>query len=56
MGNVLLSYGELEATIKALESQWMGYMYDMWHKNCNHFCDDFCQELKLGVRLDFPAF
>ena len=49
MGHVLLSYEELEVTIRKLETEWMGFMYDMWHKNCNHFCDSLCRELKLGA-------
>jgi hypothetical protein len=48
MGTVMLSFDELQALVLKMETHWMGFMYDMWHKNCNHFCDELCQELGLG--------
>jgi hypothetical protein len=45
LGTVTVTMDELDEIVAQLEIEWMGYMYDMWHKNCNHFCD------ALGERL-----
>lgn len=45
LGTITTTMDELNAIVGQVEDEWMGYMYDMWHKNCNHFCD------ALGERL-----
>ena len=45
LGEVSTTAEELEELVAQLEKEWMGYMYDMWHKNCNHFCDALVDRL-----------
>ncbi|KAL7003474.1 hypothetical protein U1Q18_004629 [Sarracenia purpurea var. burkii] len=33
--------------LRELSREWPGYLYDLLSKNCNHFCDEFCE--RLGV-------
>ncbi|CAI5476930.1 unnamed protein product [Closterium sp. Yama58-4] len=37
--------GEL---LRRLSKEWPGRSYDMLARNCNHFCDEFCQALGVG--------
>ena len=42
---------ELNEIVAQLEGEWMGYMYDMWHKNCNHFCDALANVCQRNRRM-----
>jgi len=33
--------------LRELSREWPGSSYDLLAKNCNHFCDEFCE--RLGV-------
>lgn len=33
--------------LRELSREWPGHSYDLLSKNCNHFCDEFCE--RLGV-------
>ena len=56
LGTITTTTDELNEIVAELEGEWMGYMYDMWHKNCNHFCDALSERLSAkstdGVALD----
>ncbi|KAF3780022.1 DeSI-like protein [Nymphaea thermarum] len=47
LGETNLSISEVKRTLKELSQEWPGYSYDLLSRNCNHFCDQFCE--KLGV-------
>jgi len=56
--SILLGHSHLSATkvtqiLTELSREWPGYAYDLLSKNCNHFCDSFCE--KLGVQK-LPAW
>ncbi|MBA0614835.1 hypothetical protein Godav_015074 [Gossypium davidsonii] len=34
--------------LQELSREWPGSSYDLLSKNCNHFCDEFCE--RLGVQ------
>lgn len=34
--------------LRELSREWPGSSYDLLSKNCNHFCDEFCE--RLGVQ------
>lgn len=40
--------------MRELSREWAGNSYDLLAKNCNHFCDEFCE--KLGVQKLPGAF
>lgn len=33
--------------IRELSREWPGHSYDLLSKNCNHFCDEFCERLEV---------
>ena len=45
LGTITTTMDELNDVVAQLEGEGMGYMYDMWHKNCNHFCDALAERL-----------
>lgn len=45
LGSITATIDELNEIVAKIEVEWMGYMYDMWHKNCNHFCDALAERL-----------
>lgn len=50
--SIVLGYTTLSATkvnqiLKELSREWPGYAYDLLSKNCNHFCDSFCEKLEV---------
>ncbi|KAJ8511176.1 hypothetical protein OPV22_001610 [Ensete ventricosum] len=48
LGETHCSRSEVNKILKELIRAWTGDSYDPLSKNCNHFCDAFCE--KLGVR------
>ena len=34
--------------LRKLRDEWPGNSYDLLSRNCCHFCEAFCRELKLG--------
>lgn len=53
LGKTSLSTHAVTRILTKLSSEWPGYDYDLLSKNCNHFCDKFCEEL--GVQK-LPAW
>ncbi|KAL1822784.1 hypothetical protein ACET3Z_009562 [Daucus carota] len=47
LGKSDLSISKVNQVLRELSREWPGECYDLLSKNCNHFCDDFCE--KLGV-------
>mmetsp|Transcript_98678 Transcript_98678/g.170864 ORF Transcript_98678/g.170864 Transcript_98678/m.170864 type:complete len:482 (-) Transcript_98678:56-1501(-) len=47
LGLTSLSAEQITATIRDLIEEYPGQRYDLLHRNCCHFADDFCQ--RLGV-------
>ncbi|URD82266.1 hypothetical protein MUK42_05483 [Musa troglodytarum] len=48
LGETHCSQSEVNKILRELIRAWTGDSYDPLSKNCNHFCDAFCE--KLGVR------
>jgi len=53
LGHTHLSATKVTQILTELSREWPGYAYDLLAKNCNHFCDSFCE--KLGVQK-LPAW
>ncbi|GLJ05696.1 hypothetical protein SUGI_0023270 [Cryptomeria japonica] len=53
LGKTSLSAHSVTQILTKLSSEWPGYDYDLLSKNCNHFCDKFCEQL--GVQK-LPAW
>eukprot|EP00250_Pteridium_aquilinum_P005583 c15655_g1_i1 orf=38-769(-) len=53
LGRTSLSRHKVTQTLLEMGVQWPGYSYDLLSRNCNHFCDEFCE--RLGVQR-FPAW
>uniref|UniRef100_A0A0D6QW82 PPPDE domain-containing protein n=1 Tax=Araucaria cunninghamii TaxID=56994 RepID=A0A0D6QW82_ARACU len=53
LGKTNLSATAVTHILTELSRDWPGYTYDLLAKNCNHFCDKFCEEL--GVQK-LPAW
>ncbi|XP_060203716.1 uncharacterized protein LOC132631961 [Lycium barbarum] len=47
LGNTNHSKSEVNQILRELSREWPGQSYDLLAKNCNHFCDEFCE--RLGV-------
>ncbi|GFQ05840.1 desi-like protein at4g17486 [Phtheirospermum japonicum] len=47
LGETSFSVYKVNQILRDLRREWPGYSYDLLAKNCNHFCDEFCE--KLGV-------
>jgi len=43
-----LSQEEIQAVLVALKEEYSGFSYNIFHRNCCHFADDFCQRLAVG--------
>jgi len=46
LGTTTLTSAEVQRVISELIKKWPGNLYDLLHRNCNHFCDEFSAELK----------
>ncbi|GLU24308.1 hypothetical protein SLE2022_402520 [Rubroshorea leprosula] len=47
LGKTNCSIFEVNQILRELSREWPGHAYDLLSKNCNHFCDEFCE--RLGV-------
>ncbi|KAK6936796.1 PPPDE peptidase domain, partial [Dillenia turbinata] len=47
LGKTNCSIFKVNQILRELSREWPGYTYDLLSKNCNHFCDEFCE--RLGV-------
>ncbi|XAR71698.1 hypothetical protein NMG60_11018086 [Bertholletia excelsa] len=47
LGKTNCSIFKVHKILRELSGEWPGYSYDLLSKNCNHFCDEFCE--RLGV-------
>ncbi|XP_052187243.1 uncharacterized protein LOC127798010 [Diospyros lotus] len=47
LGKTNFSIFKVNQILRELTREWPGYSYDLLSKNCNHFCDEFCE--RLGV-------
>ncbi|CAI8595679.1 unnamed protein product [Vicia faba] len=39
--------------VKELSREWPGSAFDLLSKNCNHFCDEFCERVDVPKLPDF---
>ncbi|KAG8381265.1 hypothetical protein BUALT_Bualt06G0104500 [Buddleja alternifolia] len=47
LGKTSFSIFKVNQILRELSREWPGHSYDLLAKNCNHFCDEFCE--RLGV-------
>merc|ERR1712008_222788 len=47
-GSTPLSHETVKRLLERLRREWRGSSYDLLKKNCCHFCQEFCQHLKVG--------
>ncbi|KAK3037226.1 hypothetical protein RJ639_030119 [Escallonia herrerae] len=47
LGTTNFSIFKVNQILRELSREWPGHSYDLLSKNCNHFCDEFCE--RLGV-------
>ncbi|KAJ8752775.1 hypothetical protein K2173_008510 [Erythroxylum novogranatense] len=47
LGRTNFSIFKVNQILRELSREWPGNSYDLLAKNCNHFCDEFCE--RLGV-------
>ncbi|WCJ36708.1 PPPDE putative thiol peptidase family protein [Euphorbia peplus] len=47
LGKTNFSIFKVNQILRELSREWPGGIYDLLAKNCNHFCDEFCE--RLGV-------
>ncbi|KAK4403618.1 hypothetical protein Sango_0730400 [Sesamum angolense] len=47
LGKTSFSIYKVNQILRELSREWPGHSYDLLSKNCNHFCDEFCE--RLGV-------
>ncbi|KAF8379568.1 hypothetical protein HHK36_029008 [Tetracentron sinense] len=47
LGKTNFSIFKVNQILRELSREWPGNSYDLLSKNCNHFCDEFCE--RLGV-------
>lgn len=45
LGKTSLSKSKVNQTLRELSREWPGNSYDLLSKNCNHFCNEFCESL-----------
>ncbi|XP_010555681.1 PREDICTED: deSI-like protein At4g17486 [Tarenaya hassleriana] len=48
LGRTECSIFMVNQILRELSREWPGHSYDLLSKNCNHFCDEFCE--RLGVQ------
>ena len=59
LGQTGLSISEVNRILRELSREWQGNRYDLLSRNCNHFCDAFCERLgvpKLPGNIYFLIF
>ncbi|KAK1303461.1 hypothetical protein QJS10_CPB11g00794 [Acorus calamus] len=47
LGETNLSNSKVNQILRELSREWPGNSYDLLSKNCNHFCDLFCERLEV---------
>ncbi|GFQ00081.1 desi-like protein at4g17486 [Phtheirospermum japonicum] len=47
LGKTLFSIYKVNQILRELSREWPGHSYNLLLKNCNQFCDEFCE--RLGV-------
>ncbi|KAF8008736.1 hypothetical protein BT93_K2401 [Corymbia citriodora subsp. variegata] len=47
LGSTNFSIFKVNQILRELSREWPGHTYDLLSRNCNHFCDEFCE--RLGV-------
>ncbi|KAI4319997.1 hypothetical protein MLD38_033526 [Melastoma candidum] len=47
LGTTEFSIFKVNQILRELSREWPGHTYDLLSRNCNHFCDEFCE--RLGV-------
>ncbi|KAL8192693.1 hypothetical protein R6Q57_027180 [Mikania cordata] len=45
LGKTSLSKSKVHQILRKLSREWPGNCYDLLSKNCNHFCNEFCEHL-----------
>ncbi|KAI3704862.1 hypothetical protein L1987_75091 [Smallanthus sonchifolius] len=45
LGKTSLSKSKVNQVLRELSREWPGNLYDLLSKNCNHFCNEFCESL-----------
>ncbi|KAM0934593.1 putative PPPDE peptidase domain-containing protein [Dioscorea sansibarensis] len=45
LGETNLSCAEVNQILRELSREWPGRSYELLSRNCNHFCDTFCERL-----------
>ncbi|KAL9994076.1 putative PPPDE peptidase domain-containing protein [Helianthus debilis subsp. tardiflorus] len=45
LGKTNLSKSKVNQILRELSREWPGNCYDLLSKNCNHFCNEFCELL-----------
>lgn len=45
LGITDFSIFKINQILRELSKEWPGSSYDLLSKNCNHFCDEFCESL-----------
>ena len=55
MGNTIFKENSIKNIVNILSSEWQGYSYDMYEKNCNDFTQRFAETL-LNSKIDFPLY
>lgn len=45
LGQTNCSIFKVNQILRELSREWPGHAYDLLSKNCNHFCDEFCELL-----------
>ncbi|CAH9136985.1 unnamed protein product [Cuscuta epithymum] len=45
LGKTSCSVSKVNQILRELSREWPGFVYDLLSKNCNHFCDEFCERL-----------
>lgn len=48
LGSTNFSIFKVNQILRELSREWPGHTYDLLSRNCNHFCDEFCE--RLGVQ------
>jgi hypothetical protein len=54
LGETDLTHAELVAAVRSVESRWRAPDYNLFTRNCNHFCEALVDELIPGTRM--PRF
>jgi len=59
LGETDCSILKVNQILKELSREWPGDSYDLLSRNCNHFCDVFCEKLgvsKIPGDMNFPFY